>query len=186
MARFNKLNLAAGLGAVALVSGMVLQMSSAAFTGSTSNAGNSWDAGTVSLSDNKSGSALFSATGLKPTDNVSNCIQVTYNGSITPSGAIDLAASVTNTTVGGNGLGDDLDVTVTMGLAGTTCALPGVGTTVYTGTLAGLATAQDTWTPVVGVDTMRPFTFSVTLGNDTANDAQGEGADATFTWSATS
>ncbi len=32
----------------------------------------------------------------------------------------------------------------------------------------------------------RPFQFTVTLGADTANDAQGDGAAADFTWSATS
>ena len=190
MTKTSKLNLIAGLLALALVSAMVLRTSSAAFTGSTENAGNSWDAGTVSLTDDDAGSALFTATNWKPTDTSTQCIEVTYTGSIVPSAAVQLAATVTETVVGGNGLGDDLDVDVSLGASGTTCALwTGVGaSSIYTGTLAAMTGASTTWTPTAsgGLDTMRAFNITVTLGADTPNTAQGEGADATFTWSATS
>jgi hypothetical protein len=33
---------------------------------------------------------------------------------------------------------------------------------------------------------MRPFLFTVTLGTDTDNNAQGDSATATFTWRASS
>ncbi len=175
--------------ALALTSVMVLRTTSAAFTDTTDNASNSWDAGSVTLTDNDSGSALFSATGLVPGDSSTGCIEVTYGGSLTLSTAADLYAAVTETTVGGNGLGDDLDVVVERGAATDTCALMVTPTTVYSGTLAAFNTLGSPlatgWTPGSG-DTMRPFKFTVTLGNDTANDAQGEGADATFTWSVTS
>lgn len=191
----NKLRFAGIAAGLVLVSGIVLQVSSAAFTGSTDNTGNSWDAGTVTLTDDDAGSALFTATDQKPGDTATQCIEVTYGGSITPSAAVDLFAAVTETNDGtGNGLGDDLDVVVEVGAAGSSCLLFGLGgTEVYNGTLAGFNTSASAlstgWTPVVGgltPDTMRPFRFTVTLGADTPNDAQGDGADADFTWSATS
>lgn len=177
----------AALAAIALASAMVLRTSSAAFTDTADNASNSWEAGTVTLSDDDGGSALFSASGLVPSDTSTNCIEVTYGGSVTLSSAVDLYASVTETTVGGDGLGNDLDVVVEMGDAATSCSLIGVPTEIYNGTLAAFDTSAsplDTWTPS-GTDTMRPFQFTVTLGDDTPDSAQGEGADATFTWSAT-
>lgn len=190
----NKLRIVGIAAGLVLVSGIVLQVSSAAFTGSTDNSGNSWDAGTVKLTDNDTGTAMFTATNQKPGDTATKCIEVTYGGTITPSAAVALSAAVTESNDGtGNGLGDDLDVVVQIGAAGSTCTLFGTGTGLYNGTLAAFNTSATPlstgWTPVLGgltPDTMRPFQFTVTLGTDTLNDAQGDGADANFTWSATS
>ena len=52
------------------------------FTATTQNAGNEISTGTVALTDNDSGSALFNVTGAKPGDTWSRCIKVTYNGSL--------------------------------------------------------------------------------------------------------
>lgn len=175
---------------IALVSAAVLQVSSAAFTGSTDNADNSFSAGTVTLTDDDSGTAMFTAPGLAPGDSTTGCIEVSYTGSIAPGAPVSLHAAVSETVVGGNGLGDDLDVVVEQGAAGSSCAAPSGLATIYSGTLAGFNGAASPlssgWTPVLATDVMRPYTFTVTLGADTPNDAQGEGADATFTWSATS
>ena len=80
-----------------------------------------------------------------------------------------------------------------MGPAGSDCTDPaGTGTSIYSGTLAGFdvaaAALDTTWTPdaEAATDVSRPFWFTVQLGADTPNDAQGDGATATFTWSATS
>jgi hypothetical protein len=82
---------------------------------------------------------------------------------------------------------------VEIGTATSTCETYTLGSTLYSGTLAGFATTgaplSTGWTPdadTTRLDMNRPFKFTVTLGTDTPNDAQGEGADATFTWSATS
>ena len=192
----NKIRIAGAVAGTALVSGMVLQVSSAAFSDTTENPGNSWAAGTVALSDSRTGSAMFAATNMVPGDSESQCIDVTYDGSVTPSEAIALHAEVTESTDAvGNGLGDDLDVTVEMGPADTDCttSAAGAGTSIYTGTLAGFHAAADPlatgWTPDAAdgaADISRPFWFTITLGDDTPNDAQGDGATAAFTWSATS
>ena len=92
----NKIRIAGGAAGLALVSGMVLQVSSAAFTGTTENAG-SWGAGTVELSDSRNGVAMFAAQNMVPGDGDSQCIDVTYDGSVTPAQAIALHAVVLET-----------------------------------------------------------------------------------------
>lgn len=200
----NKIRIAGAAAGVVLVSGVVLQVSSAAFTGETSNTGNAWEAGTVTFAANDPASALFASTAQAPGDSETKCILVTYNGSVTPAEAIDLIAADVVSTPGGpddtldDGLADDLDLIVDVGPKGTTCTtmavdgLDALGTAnVYTGTLAGFddAAKSTSWTPNpegAADDMSRPFRFRVTLGSDTPNHAQGDTAGATFTWSATS
>jgi hypothetical protein len=56
--------LAASVAAGLLGSGGVVWASSrAAFSGATANAGNTWSAGSVELSDNTAASTVFTATG---------------------------------------------------------------------------------------------------------------------------
>ncbi len=210
MTNATKLQVGTALAGLALVSALVFRTSSAAFTGTTENAGNAWAAGTVSLTDNDSGAALFSTSAStaikKPGDTETKCIEVTYSGSITPSAAVKLYASVTDSDGGGGGTGDalklsdNLDVVITMGAKGATCTLFGTGTSVYSGTLAAMPTTfaggSATWTPVLTDDTttalvderdkVRPFQIKVTLNSAAPNDAQGDSSTAKFTWEATS
>jgi len=185
-----KLRIVGVVAGLVLVSGVVLQVSSAAFTGSAQNTGNSWDAGTVSFDDTNPAGALFTASNIKPGYTATQCIEVTYDGSITPASGIRFGATVTESNDGdGNGLGDDLDVVVKMAAAGVDCnpLASLVGSTIATTTIAGLASGTTTsWIPTGGTPSTRAFEITVTLGSDTADDAQGDGVDATFTWSATS
>ncbi len=201
----NKIRIAGAAAGVVLVSGMVLQVSSAAFTGETSNSGNSWAAGSVTLTDDDSGIALYaSQANIVPGYSQTRCIEVSYTGSVQTT-KLDLHAAVTSTgsPVSDNGLSDDLDVQVSMGPIASKCnvgdtgfvdaltgVIPAVGTSMYDGTLAAFNTAASPkttgWTPASGTDSMRPFLFTVTLGQDTANDAQGDSATAAFTWTASS
>ena len=52
------------------------------FSATTQNAGNEISTGTVAISDNDAGSALYNITGAKPGDTVSRCIRTTYTGSL--------------------------------------------------------------------------------------------------------
>lgn len=203
----NKIRIAGAAAGVVLVSGMVLQVSSAAFTGETSNTDNSWAAGTVTLTDDDTGVALYaSQADIVPGYSEIRCIEVSYTGSVATT-ALQLHAAVTSTGSPGtdNGLSDDLDVQVSMGPLASECnigddgfvdaatgLLPQVGTSEYDGTLAAFNAAGSPmttgWTPdgATNTDLMRPFLFTVTLGADTGNDAQGDSATADFTWTATS
>ena len=54
----------------------------AAYKSTTTNSGDAVSAGSVSLFDNDSGSAMFSPSNLKPGDSYSSCIQVSYTGTL--------------------------------------------------------------------------------------------------------
>jgi hypothetical protein len=68
--------------AVLLAGAMVWQGSTAAFTATTRNAGNSWESGQVALTDDDAGTAMFSVDDLLPGDQGENCIVVTSNSSV--------------------------------------------------------------------------------------------------------
>jgi len=52
------------------------------FSATTQNAGNEISTGSVALSDNDGGSAMFSVLNAKPGDTWTRCIKVTYSGSL--------------------------------------------------------------------------------------------------------
>lgn len=52
------------------------------FSATTQNAGNEVSSGTVELSDNDSGAALYNATGIRPGEALSRCVKTTYAGSL--------------------------------------------------------------------------------------------------------
>lgn len=142
---------------------MVVRTSTAVFTGTTDTAG-SWDAGTVTLTDD------------------------------------DGAGQTTG--VNAEKLSDDVDVTVeTMDsttYAGTTCTAwrdeeggtELLGTEIFASNAVAnmgtdYSTGHGTWVPAAKSEKVI-YLVHWTLGTDTANDAQGDGVDVTFTWEAQS
>lgn len=190
--------------AVLLVSAMVLTTSRAAFTAQSVNDNNSFAAGSLNLTHDAPTSARFNAVGWVPGDSTTECFDVTYTGTAASNSGVRLFASNLVDTDGGADAGaaatlsDDLDVVVEVFAATETCAT-GVPTptAIYTsgtpvgsdGTLAnlaathtGYASALDpSWTPAGSPET-RAFRITVTLGADTANDAQGDSATVDFAW----
>lgn len=77
-------NVVAGLLALALIAGLVIRTSSAVFTANTDNTGNSLEAGTIVLTDDDSGTVLFSMENVAPGEFAVECIRVTYSGSLDP------------------------------------------------------------------------------------------------------
>ena len=68
-----------------LSAAVVWQSTSAAFTATTDNVGNSWQTGSVVLTDSDSNAALFNSTNdsaLKPGSTRSRCMRVDYTGSL--------------------------------------------------------------------------------------------------------
>lgn len=104
---------------------LIWQASYAAFTSTTTNGTNAWTAGSVSITNDQSASAVFSATGVKPDASLSTlapsstgafaatstasggsaCIKVTYTGSL--AATVKLYATLTETGANG-GLGQYL------------------------------------------------------------------------------
>ena len=167
-----------------------------AFSSSTSNSGNNFDAGTVYVSDNDAASALYNVTNRKPGDTVTSCIKVTYGGS--------LAADVhlyTTSTIGA--VGQYINLTIDKGTSAGSPAFPGCGTftseaTVYNGTLSGYATAHNDYASgssyYPGVQTKWNsgdsvvYRFTLSLQDDNNANGQGSGAmqsgSHSFTWEA--
>src|SRR5688572_22513092 len=77
-----------------------------AFSAATSNAGNTFSAGTVTLADNDAGVAMLSLSNAKPGNTDTGCITVTYTGSL--ASTVRLYGTTT-----GTGLDQYLDLKIT-------------------------------------------------------------------------
>jgi Camelysin metallo-endopeptidase len=167
---------------------LVWQASNAAFSGTTDNPGNSWNAGTVALSDDDGGAtALFDVANLKPGSTGEKCITVTY------SGTLDALVKLYAPSASGT-LAQHLNLTVERGDGGSFGNCSGFvadGSPQYTGTLLGFATAHtdfgngwEAWTTATDPDKAKTYRFTYTLQNGTPDSEQGATASATFKWEA--
>lgn len=182
------MHIAAAILGLLVVGTLVARTSSAAFSATTDNTANSWSAGSVAISDDDAAAAMFTVANLSPGVGSTECITVTYAGSI------DTTVKLYGAVTGGDGLDTYLDVTVRRGSGGSFGDCTGFSAveTVYTGTLAGLVAAHSdfasgagTWAPTGGApDDDMTYEFAVTLQDDDL--AQGKAATATFTWEAQS
>lgn len=167
---------------------LVVARSTSAFSGTTANENNVLSTGSVVLSDDDGGSALFTVSGMKTGQTETRCITVTYTGT-SAAGAVRLSGTSATST-----LSPYLDLVVRQGGVNSTCAAQGTLTTIFdattpaasAGTLqafttnhAGYATAVNTsWTPVT--NGTRAYVIAFTVKDD--NDAQNKTAQPTFTW----
>jgi len=145
----------------------------------------------VAITDDDSGSALFTATGLTPGDTGTRCIEVTYNG--TAPSSVRLYGTVTDT-VSGDTLDSYLDLVVTYDSVTTGTFAGGCGDfasegTVFNGTLAAFGTTHTNygngagpWSASNGQS--RVYRFQYTVNASAPNTVQGDGVSATFTWEA--
>ncbi len=173
----------------------------AAFSSSTSNGGNSFASGTVTITDDDASGAMLTLSNAKPNDSSTGCINVTYSGSLAAN--VHLYASTTGS------LAQYLNLTVTRGTGSTFSASPacngfsadsanyfgnGAGV-IYSGTLsaypttfaAGIVDPTNCGSPPCSAQTWSDtdnhvYKFVVTLADD--NSAQGLSSTATFTWEA--
>ena len=158
-----------------------------AFSSTTSNPGNTFEAGTVSLTDNDGSVSLFSnATKAKPGD-YDRCIKVKYTGS--------LDATVKLYTSAITGTGSDLNVTIAKGTgAAADCSdFSAAGTVFGPDTLANFRTAHSSFSNGLAVNPGSAtkwvtndevsYRFRITVPD--ANTAQGKQVDPfTLTWEA--
>ncbi len=174
-----------GLGAVGLGT---FQTTNAAFNASTDNSSNSFATGSVTLVDDDSATAMFAVSNMVPNDTYSKCIEVNYTGS-----SFDLTAVKLYGALGTNdsNIADHLDLKVEVGSGagfGDCTGFTAASTLFATAPLSSFTTSHSSfanglaaYTPASG-STARTFKFTVTLGADTPNTAQGKTATANFTW----
>jgi hypothetical protein len=191
---------------------VVWQSTAAAFTATTDNAGNTWQAGSVVLGDSDGGSALFDSTAdgaLQPGSTRSRCIRVDYTGDL----PADIRLYVTSPTAGAVTLDPYLVMSVEQGqnvAAATTvapdCSAGFTPTSTPTflwntaqadapsanqaKTLAALKSASPDYATGLPVGSAvaggTSLTFRVTYSVVDNNSAQNTRSTATFTWEARS
>ncbi len=181
------------LGLTGLIAGMG---SYAAFNSTTSNTGDTFQAGTVSITDNHNATALISLANAKPGDTDTGCIQVSYSGTL--SATVKLYGSGTGS------LAPYLNLTVTRGTDSSpsyrSCTnftadannYIGQGNgVIYSGTLSAFPSsyAAGISDPAVGGGTetwtnpeAHSYKFTVTAQD--VNASQGLTGAASFTWEA--
>lgn len=115
-----------------------------AFSSTTTNPGNSFSAGSVVISDNDAGSALYQVSNQKPGVLTEKCIKVTYTGSLdadvklyTPS-TIAPAGQYVNLKV-------EEGTQPTTTFPGCTGFTPKAGAALYNGTLSAFGTSHSGW-----------------------------------------
>lgn len=172
-----------------LASGVIVSTASySAFTSSTDNTGNAWNAGAISLADDDSGAAMFAAEDLQPGSTGENCIAITSDGSLES----DIRLYADNAAQE-QGLDQYLQLEIVQGIGGGygSCEdfVPATSdATVYSGTLAALtSTAVDhtsgigSWASDGGGEE-RVFKVSYTLTDDAPNTVQGGSATVDLVW----
>jgi hypothetical protein len=166
-----------------------------AFSATTTNAGNTITAGTVTIGDNDAGAALYSVTNAKPGESVTKCIKVTYTGNLDSDVRI-----FTTSTIGS--LGQYVDLTITPGTQSSstfpscTGFVADSGGAIYGGTLASFGTTKNSYangvsdypgtsaTKWVANDAV-VYQVTATLQSGAPDAAQGLTTGAhTFTWEA--
>lgn len=176
-----------------LVSGLLVWQSSyAAFSSSTSNPTSNWTAGTVALTDDDGGTAMFTASGLKPGATGTKCIVVTSSGNL--ASAVKLYATAYSTT---NALSSYVNLVVDEGAGGTfagsgptTCTGFTSAANDFTGTLAAFsaktsfANGVSAWAPTGSGSESKTFRITYTIDAAAPNGAQGGTAAVGFTWEA--
>ncbi|MEZ5323120.1 MAG: hypothetical protein R2698_13790 [Microthrixaceae bacterium] len=180
----------AAAAAVMLAGVVALEGSRAALSATTDNGSNTFGAGTVVLSDNDSGSAMFTLTTMQPGSPEVRCIKVSYTGSLTAD--VKLYGAVT----AGTGLESYLDLTVETGSGtgatgvGGSCTGFSSPSTVYsTDTLANFVSTHSNWatgngTNFTGATNPTDVYYRFTIDLQSNNAAQGKTATAAFTWEA--
>ncbi|MEV6597222.1 hypothetical protein AB0M36_10210 [Actinoplanes sp. NPDC051346] len=173
-------------GGIVISSGVMWQASSAAFTANTGNAANSWNAGTVTLSDDDNDTVMFSPTNLRPGSTGDKCINVSYTGSLSAT------VKMYGTAVSGD-LAPYVDLVIEEGTGGGFGSCTGFSATgtAYTGTLSNFGSAKNNFNN--GVGTFAPasasnktYHITYTVNASTPDSAQGKSAAATFKWEAAS
>src|SRR5256885_7097334 len=112
--RFRRLRGAGTVVGLLLSAAFVWQSSHAAFTDTTTNPGNTFTSGSVTVTDNKGGVKVFNLSGLKPGDSGDQCIQVTYQGTLSSS-TVNFYVDNFNDDSTGGAWGAGIKLTVTTG-----------------------------------------------------------------------
>jgi hypothetical protein len=176
---------AAGALALVLSAAFVWRSAYAAFTDSTPTYVTTWSTGTVAITDDDAGTALFTASGLRPGAAQTRCVTVTSTGSAPAAVRLYGTGRTTN-----RSLSSYLGLTVTAGSGGSAAGCAGFtpAASLYSGTLAafptGYATGLGSWTTTGTAAESTTYQFTYVLSASAPATAQGGSAAIAFTWEA--
>lgn len=156
--------------ATLVAAGAVAIGSGATFTSSTANTISSVTSGTLTQTNSKADAAIFDLANIKPGDVVNGSLTITNTGSL------PAAFSLTETT-STNGFADNA---LTLTITNTTS-----GTQVYNGNFGGLADGTKNPLGTVEPGVANSYTFSVKLAATADNTQQGKSATAAYSWDST-
>ena len=160
---------------------LIVTSSQAAFSDTTANTTNTFGSGFVIITDDDTGTALFTATAMTPGVPVVDCITLTYSGSLLP-------ANIRMYGTSSGALAPYLDTTIEVGSGGSfgNCTGFSSTSTIYTGTLSNFSTTHTNWTSGLATFTAAANPTSVTLRisvdvqDNTSAQSQSAAADFTF------
>jgi len=184
-------------GIVTLVSALLIGLVASgatfsAFNAQTSNAANTFNTGTVTITDNDLGAFMFNLPAMRPGNPVSKCIQVQYTGSLTA------GVKLYGATTGGTGLETYLQMSVTRGTSSGSfgdCTgfvadstnYSGYGNgVIYSGLMSAYPASQAAGVtdPTAAWATNETHWYMFTVDVQDTNAAEGKSAVETFTWDA--
>jgi hypothetical protein len=163
--------------------------SGADFTASSANPSNTFAAGTMTILNSKEGTAVLSATNLRPGNSANGTVDIQNSGSL--SGAFTLARSAVVDSDSSNPLSGKLNLTVVdcgawAGSTPSVCGAGGDDVTKYTGTVADMGTAGHTVSALgtFAAGEKHTYEFTVTLDSSATNAYQGDTSSVKFDWNA--
>lgn len=162
-----------------LIATLVVNRSNEALATDGTAAGSSLSTGTISLVDDDDGRALFDFSDMAPGKPIIRCIEVVYDGTITP---VDL--SLTAESIGD--LAPFLDVTIDAGEGADFGSCDGfeMVTPSFDGTLRELADGEPVQLGAL-VNTGEQKSYRITVDIQNVQDALGKTATADFIWEVT-
>ncbi|RZS79448.1 hypothetical protein EV189_3802 [Motilibacter rhizosphaerae] len=148
-----------------------------AFSGTTGNAANKVTAGSVGVGTSP-GTALFTASSLQPGSTDTQCVTVSYTGSL----AATVSWYAVSTTTSSPSLATYLDIVVERG--GASCAATTGWTAVYTGTLAAAPSSFTSGNAYAVSSGSAAQVFRVTYTLQDTNAAVSKNVSTSWTWEA--
>ena len=155
-----------------------------AFSHSTTNPGNSYEAGTVYIEDNDAGGAMYTKTLQKPGVATETCIKVSYGGTLPADVRLYMAETITPE------VGKQTTLKIERGTA--TGTFPNCGTftaasTVYTGNLWQFSQDHKAWATgraaqsAVAPNEASFYRFTLTIADDATVNTANKGAQPGYT-----
>jgi predicted ribosomally synthesized peptide with SipW-like signal peptide len=186
---FHKLSLRvlASIAALSLFGAIGVWGTYSAFTDTTQSSGSTFSSGTVHITDDDAGSAMFALTGMVPGTTSAKCINVTNAGDV-PFSSVALSAASSGALAGALQVTIDKGTGATGGASSSCASFSSTATGVVSGLLNALPTSaapfddSSSW----AVSAVRSYRVTVKLDPLASGTYQGKTASLDLTWTASS